>query len=200
MSSKGLRDRKAQASSAELLMAYFIFFLALTMAVLMWTNFIDTIDSRERLTDFEDLTGNIAEKLVRTPGDPSNWSSDHVSAIGLAYEPRTLGPEKILAFIDLMNDSKPSTACPGISNYECNKHLLGVGKHEFFLALKETNWTDPGWTESNWTIVRIGDVNCTAGKYPVDDVERLTVRRTALFRGNVTRLEFTLWHNETGAL
>jgi hypothetical protein len=199
MSSKGLKNRKAQASSAELLLAYFIFFLAVTMAVILWTDITGTINSRERLTEFEDLATNIAEKLVRTPGAPSNWTTNNVSVIGLAYEPRTLSPEKLLAFIDLMNDSKPSPECPGLSNYECNKHLLGVGKHNFYLAVKETNWTDTSWTDMNWTYVRIGGINCTAGKYPVNDVERITVKRTAILQGNVTRVEFTLWHNDTGA-
>ena len=200
MSSKGLRDRKAQASSSELLIAYFIFFLALTMAIVLWTDTTETIDSRERLIDFEDMAANIAEKLVRTPGDPSNWTSNNVSVIGLAYEPRTLSPEKLQVFMDLMNDSKPSAECPGISNYECNKHLLGVGKNNFYLALKETNWTDTNRTDTNWTILRIGNMNCTAGKYPVNDTEKITVKRTALLQGNITRLEFTLWHNDIGAL
>ena len=200
MSSNGLRNRKAQASSTELLIAYFIFFLALTMAVVLWTDTTETINNRERLTDFEELSSNIAEKIIRTPGDPSNWTSDKVSVIGLAYEPRTLSPEKILAFIDLMNDSKPSGACPGLSNYECNKHLLGVGKHNFYFALKETNWTAANWTDMNWTIMIMGNMNYTAGKYPVNDTEKITVKRTAILQGNITRMEFTLWHNDTGAL
>jgi hypothetical protein len=157
MWSKKIRHRKAQASSAELLIAYFIFFIALTMAVVLWTNTTETINARERLEDFDTIAANIAEKLVRTPGAPVNWTADDVLVIGLANEPRRLSNEKVSSFIDLMNDSAYDNSCmdADISNYECNKHLLGVGKHNFYLTLEDMNAT----------ILKVGNITCAAGKY-----------------------------------
>jgi hypothetical protein len=197
MSYKDPRNNKAQASSAELLLAYFIFGICLTVFVTLWTATTEKINSGERFDDFEALSVNIAEKLVRTPGYPSNWSAENVTVVGLANEPRILDNEKVLAFIDLMNDSKMSSnaGCNGITNYECNKALLGVGKHDFYLELQYMNWSS-----GNWTKASVENINCTAGKVPVNDVEKITIMRTALFQQNITRVMLTLWHNETGAL
>ena len=198
MSSKNLSNsRKGQASSAELLLAYFIFAICLTIFVTLWTMTTETINSSERFDDFENLASNIAEKLVRTPGYPSNWSADNVTVVGLAGEPRMLDNAKVLAFIDLMNDSKMSSnaGCIGLKNYECNKDLLGVGKYNFYMELQYMNWT-----AGNWSIVMAGNITCAAGRSPVNDTEEITVMRTALFQGNITRMRFTLWHNETGEL
>jgi hypothetical protein len=197
MSYKDPRSNKAQASSFELLLAYSVFVVCLIIFVTLWTATTEKIESGERTTDFETLASNIAEKLVRTPGYPSNWSEEDVTVVGLAGEPRMLDNEKVLAFMDLMNDSTPSStpSCMGLSNYECNKALLGVGKHDFYLELQQMNWSS-----GNWTISSVENVNCTAGLFPVNDVEKITIIRTALFRQNITRVVFTLWHNETGAL
>lgn len=197
MSYKDHRNNKAQASSFELLLAYFIFVICLSIFVTMWTTTTEKINSSERFDDFENLASNIAEKLVRTPGYPSNWSGDNVTVVGLADEPRILENAKVLAFIDLMNDSKISSApsCTGLSNYECNKALLGVGKHDFYLELQYMNWSS-----GNWTKATVGNINCTAGRLPVNDVEKITIMRTALFQQNISRVMFTLWHNETGVL
>jgi hypothetical protein len=197
MSNKDPSNNKAQASSAELLLAYFIFGICLTIFVTLWTMTMEKINSGERFDDFETLAANIAEKLVRTPGYPSNWSKDNVIVVGLAGEPRMLEYAKVRSFIDIMNDSKASSNpnCSGITNYECNKDLLGVGKHDFYLELQYMNW-DSG----NWTKAAVGDINCTAGRLPINDVEKITIMRTALFQQNITRVMFTLWHNETGVL
>jgi hypothetical protein len=194
---KDPRNNKAQASSAELLLAYFIFGICLTIFVTLWTTTTEKINSGERLDDFENLASNIAEKLVRTPGYPSNWSKDNVIVVGLAGDPRMLESAKVRSFLDLMNDSKASSDpnCSGITNYECNKALLGVGKHNFYLELQYMNWT-----AGNWSIARTGNITCAAGRFPVNDTEKITVMRTALFQQNITRVMFTLWHNETGVL
>jgi len=117
---------KAQANSVELLVGYFIFAMALTIAITLWTTTWDNVNKAEKLDDFETTATYIAEKLVRTPGYPENWTPDNVITIGLANDPRILDNEKIEHFIDMMNDTHISSnpACSGISNYECNKYLF----------------------------------------------------------------------------
>lgn len=190
MWSKG-RNTKAQASSAELLIAYFIFFVALTSSVVLWVTTVETVTSRERLDEFEDLAAGIAEKLVRTSGVPFNWTEENVSVIGLTDEPRELSKAKMLSFIRLMNDSAYDNTCldATLSNYECNKHLVGAGKHDFYLTLEDMNST----------VIIIDNITYAAGRLPVDDVESISIARTAIFQENITRMRFTLWHNETGA-
>jgi len=116
---------KAQANSVELLVGYFIFAMALTIAITLWTTTWDNVNKAEKLDDFETTATYIAEKLVRTPGYPENWTPDNVITIGLANDPRILDNEKVEHFIDMMNDTHPSSkpSCNGISNYECNKYL-----------------------------------------------------------------------------
>lgn len=176
--------KRGQLSSGEIIVAYFIFFLALTASITLWVDATNKINNRERLAEFQDAASDIAEKLVRTKGVPLNWTKEDVAAIGLAREARILSPEKILYFVELMNDSTTSSGCGAISEYECNKHLMGLGKYDFYFQLEDLEGE----------IINIGGVNCIAGRVPVNEAEKITIIRSAILEENITRIKFTLWY------
>ena len=184
------RFRKGQVSSGEIVLAYFIFFIALTIAVTMWVNEVDHIRTKNKFSDFEDTASDIAEKLVRTRGIPGEWGENNVTTIGLADEPRVLSPAKVKMFLDLMNDTKASAnvKCSGISNYECNKELLGVGKYDFYFTLEDLNGT----------IISVDNIKVIAGRYPIDETNQLTNTRPSIFNNNIVQLKLTLWYTDKG--
>ncbi|HDI72858.1 MAG TPA: hypothetical protein ENF58_01855 [Candidatus Altiarchaeales archaeon] len=187
MLSKKFKEKRAQVSSGELLMACFIFFLVLIMAITIWNNTTEKIKGSERFYDLEETAVDISEKLVRTGGIPSGWSKENVTVIGLANEPRVLDQGKILEFLDMMNDSafnNPPCNDPGISNYECNKHILGIGKYEFYFTLEDINGTT----------IEIENISCYTGKEPQNETEKLTVTRTAILNNKIVRMVLTLWY------
>lgn len=186
MLSKKFKGKRAQVSSGELLMAYFIFFLVLTMAITIWSNTTEKIKGSERFYDLEETAVDLAEKLVRTGGVPSTWDKENVTVIGLANEPRVLDQGKVLEFLDMMNDSAYNNPCTGISNYECNKPILGMGKYEFYFTLKDINGTT----------MEIENISCITGRAPIDEIEKLTVVRTAILEGGIVRVILTVWYGE----
>jgi hypothetical protein len=181
---------KGQVSSGEIVLAYFIFFIALTTAVTMWVNEIDHIRTNNRFSDFEDAASDISEKLVRTRGIPSNWDENNVATIGLADEPRVLSPSKISMFVDLMNDSKASTNpdCAGDSNYNCSKSLLGVGKYDFYITIENLNGT----------IISVDNKTVIAGRYPVEETDKLTITRPSIVNNSIVQVKLTLWYTDKG--
>jgi hypothetical protein len=182
--------RKGQVSSGEIVLAYFIFFIALTVAVTMWMDEINHVQVSSRFSDFEDSASDIAEKLVRTQGIPNNWDESSVATIGLADEPRVLSQSKILMFVDLMNESKASMNpnCTGDSNYNCSKSLLGVGKYDFYLTIEDLNGT----------VISVNNTKVIAGRYPVEETDKLTITRPSIVNNTIVQLKLTLWYTQKG--
>lgn len=189
-----LLTNKAQASSAEFLIGYFIFFLVLTITVTLWAETTNRIDRSQKMYEFEEVASETAEKLVRTRGIPPEWGRANVTVIGLAGEPRIMEKSKITEFVRIMNDSSHdihlNADCTGLSNYECNKERLGVGGHDFFFALKDLNGT----------IKSIEGIPCIAGRPPLNETRQVTITRTALLEGNITRMDLTLWTDREDGL
>jgi hypothetical protein len=194
MWSKIIRDEKAQASSAEFLIGYLIFFLILTMAITLWVGTSTKIERSERLYDFEEVAAETAEKLVRTRGVPSEWGRENVTVIGLAGEPRMLEKSKIIEFVRIMNDSSDAIHlngnCDGISNYECNKERLGIGRFNFYFILKNVTGG----------IEYVDGIPCAAGRPLANETQLVTITRTALIGGNITRMDLTVWSDREESL
>ena len=179
--------KRAQISSGELLVAYFIFFLVLTLVITRWSETIKGIEESEDLYNLESVSVDIAEKLVRTRGVPSGWGIENVSVIGLAEEPRVLSPEKVLIFLDMMNDSafnNPPCNDPTISNYECNKPILGIRKYDFYFTLRDINGS----------IIEIENKSGLTGREPPEDTEGLAVTRTAILNEEIVKVILILWY------
>ena len=191
MSFKKPGDR-AQSTSAEFLIGYFIFFLILTLTVLLWSEKVSDIQYSEHFYDREETAVDVAEKLVRTQGVPKNWTWQTVTVMGLADEPRVLSSRKVEDFILLMNDStlapqryiaSAAAGCAGLSNYECNKEVLGVGGYNFTLTIEDINGT----------IMRVNNKTCFAGITAVNQTDAVTVTRTAILDNQIARLKLTIW-------
>lgn len=181
------KGKRAQVSSGELLIAYFIFFFVLALTITRWSSTVEKIEDSERLSDLEDASTDIAEKLVRTKGVPPGWGRENVTVIGLADEPRILNPEKILIFLDMMNDSafnNPPCNDSEISDYECNKHLLGIVHYELYFTLNDINGS----------IMEIENRSCFTGREPSDDIEGIAATRTAILNNEIVRVTLILWY------
>jgi hypothetical protein len=183
--------KRAQSTSMEFLVGYFIFFLLLTLTVVLWSEKVSEIQYSENFYDREETAVDVAEKLVRTHGVPADWGSQNVTVIGLADEPRVLSKNKIIEFLQIMNYSETaptspiylSSGCANLSNYECNKEVLGVGKYDFYFNL----------TDINGTVMEINNMTCITGKSPVNETDAITITRTAILDNQRARMKLTLW-------
>ncbi|MBN2250890.1 MAG: hypothetical protein JW724_02295 [Candidatus Altiarchaeota archaeon] len=190
MWSDKLNNKRAQSSAAEFLIGYFIFFLVLTLAIVLWSSTTSKIANSERLYEFEETCINVAEKLVKTRGVPQNWSREDVTVIGLAETPRTLSRDKLLEFLEIMNDTssdvhlQSESACSGLSNYECNKDMLGAGKYEFHFNLTDINGTTMQWK----------GVTYATGRMPVNNSQQIPVTRTAVLENEVAVIRMIFWY------
>ena len=190
MWSDKLNNKRAQSSAAEFLIGYFIFFLVLTLAIALWSSTTSRIENSERIYEFEETCINVAEKLVKTTGVPQNWSREDVTVIGLAENPRILSQDKLLEFLNIMNDTssdihlQPESSCSGLSNYECNKDMLGAGKYEFYFNL----------TDINGTTVQSGNITYVTGRRPVNDTQGIPITRTAVLDNEVAVIHMVFWY------
>lgn len=176
MELSGYCNKRAQVFSGEFLLAYFIFSIALITAIYLWNSISLDILESERLYDMEDVSVDMAEKLVNTHGLPYNWNSaGEILSIGLVNESRVLDSGKILRFVEIMNVSN--------SNYEDNKYLLGIGRYDFYVNVIDINGSS----------IFIGNQSISAGKIPVNETYKITTIRTAIFNNTIVRVKLTLW-------
>lgn len=177
-------DEKGQVFSGELLLAYAIFTLALILVVYMWSSVVGDIFESEGMYDLENAAMDMSETLMKTPGVPETWNKSNVDAVGLVNTSRSLGEEKVLYFIDLMDSNLYDSNCGGgISNYECNKHLTGIGVYDFYLSMEYLNGS----------VVSINGRPCTTGKQPASETKKITVTRTGLLNTTIVKTRITVW-------
>jgi len=185
------RSRKAQVLSGEFILACVIFLFVLTSIFFLWNTTTRNIAESEISYEMDEVATNAIEKLVRTSGYPEDWenmSIDNVSALGLTTESRILDKEKVLKFLNITSNSTFDNPCipddPTISNYECNKHFLGLGRYDFYFDI----------TYLNGTTVKVQGQNCTTGLIPGDVDYMLTKRRNALLNGDIVKITLTVFY------
>lgn len=179
-------ESRGQVFSGEFLLAYFIFLTVMVFAVLLWHNTERDIIEVEAYRLLEEKSVEAAEQLVRTAGVPSDWSKTNVHSVGLASESRILSTEKISSFIDIMNDSSFESLCSdaNLSNYDCNRHLLGLSGFDFNYEITYLNGTP---------LTVYGKVAQT-GKQALNQTQLITVVRTALLGNDTMRTTLTVWY------
>ena len=88
-----------------------------------------------------------------------------------------------MAFIRIKALYQTGLCLGSISNYDCTRHLLGVGSHEFILNMTYLNGT-PAMANS----VEVSTGNPLGGMK-----EYVTIKRTALLDDEIVRVIFTIW-------
>ena len=186
------RPGKAQVLSGEFILACVIFLFVLASIFFLWSTTTRNIAESEIMHGMDEVATNAIEKLIRTSGYPDDWENippaeiDNVSAIGLATESRILDKKKVLKFLYIMSNNTHNPCGPNISNYECNKHFLGIGRYDFYLDI----------TYLNGTIVNVKGRNCTTGLIPGNTEYMLTKRRNALLDGDIVKVTLTVFYGE----
>jgi len=173
---------RAQVFSGEFLGSYVIFFSALIIVLYLWNSNLTEINATEKQQDMNDLGVQATEQLIRTPGSPRNWTLQNYTVLGLANESRVLQQDKIKSFVVIMSVND-SSLCPGETNYDCNRHLMGLGRYDFAFNM----------TYLNGTSIKMNNTLFSTGRLPANDTRRITVVRTALLEDNMVRIIFTLW-------
>ena len=185
-----LRER-GQILSSEFIIAAVIFMFVLGAILFMWTMTTFQINQSELVYTMDESATNAAEKLVRTGGLPHNWSSlavDNISSLGLVNESRVIDQGKLDRFMILMDDSTTSSVydnpcndgsiSPSPTNYECNRHFLGLGRYDFNITV---NYLD-------------GTSIDKAGVSPSDADYIISKRRNALLDNEVVVVTLTVWY------
>jgi hypothetical protein len=159
----------------------------------MWTTTTFQINQSELVFTMDESATHAVEKLVRTEGLPMNWSglaAENISAVGLSSNAsRILDPKKIDRLVILMDDSVTSAIhdnpCnDGISppplptNYECNRHFLGLGRYNFHFNV----------TYLDGTLID------ESGSPPSDADFIISKKRSALFDTEVVTVTLTVWY------
>jgi len=165
---------KGQLFSGEFLLAYVIFAVVLTMVLLLWTNTTGNINAAEEMYDMERLAVDVSEKLMKTPGFPEDWTTADVMSVGLVNDSGDMDPEKVMGFVALMGNE---------TNYEDNKHLLGIRLYEFYFYLENLSGS----------VVSVNGTPCVTGKSPVNETGRFTMKRAGVFNNTVVRSVLTVW-------
>ncbi|MFH1054738.1 MAG: hypothetical protein V1744_01455 [Candidatus Altiarchaeota archaeon] len=175
-------EPRGQMFSGELLIALVVALAAIILILGLWSSSTREVLETEGFKDMEEAGVDAAEELVRTPGIPSDWGVENVTSLGLANESRILMPHKIRSFIEYMSNDV-STLCSGGMNYECNLHMLGMGGYQFWFNLTYMNGSTVNAEGTPaWTGVRPGSGNNT-----------ITIVRTAILEGKVTKMYLTVW-------
>jgi hypothetical protein len=172
-----------QIFSGEFVVSYLIFLVVLMLLLYLWNTTTRGILDSDTQYSINEASVDVAEQLVRTPGNPFNWTARNVSSIGLANESRRLMRYKIIEFIRMLNTSDTSLCDGGNPNYECNRYLLGLGNYELYFNL----------TYINKTTVVLNDTQCYVGRPPVNETRKITVVRAALIDEDIVLLYLTVW-------
>ncbi len=92
-------------------------------------------------------TANVAEYLLKNPGNPTNWEtltdSNQIIQIGLAQKDRVLSLSKVVAFVNLGN-----------LNYSLAKQKINIPHYDFYAVFTggvdlSTGQASPGNTDTS---------------------------------------------------
>ncbi|MFQ5405548.1 MAG: hypothetical protein ACE5DI_00110 [Candidatus Micrarchaeia archaeon] len=127
-------SKRGQVFTGDFVLSVFVFLIIVTVAGVFWNNLNDSITASENRKDLEFATLVASESLIRTSGNPFNWSNDNLSAvksIGLAVNAQNqsadshiINASKAVMLVRLMED-----------NYSFAKNVLGLGAFEFGFSI-----------------------------------------------------------------
>ncbi len=157
---------KGQIFSSDLIGAAIVVLILLAFIAYIWDDTVDDITRRLEVNELKHLALGISDSLVMTSGTPQDWATSpgNATAIGLAQLPHQLSGERWNAFAGL--------------TYEAQKEKLGVGRFEFWAAIKSTS----------------GATLNSTGSEPVGDY-RIGLSRAVTYNNEPCFLNFILWED-----
>ncbi|MBU0761610.1 MAG: hypothetical protein KKD39_01165 [Candidatus Altiarchaeota archaeon] len=172
-----------QMFSGDFLLGFVIFFAALTLILSVWSTTTREILSGENHLAMEERGSDAVEKLLRTEGIPRNWSETNVLSVGLANSSRILQETKVSSFITMMRDNVSGDCGGTYTKYECKRYLLGMGEYNFLINISNLSGST----------VYVNGMPAVSGRFPVNQSLSLKIERTAVYMGEIVRIDLTAW-------
>ena len=123
MMTRKTKQKKAQVSTTDMLIAIIIFVTLVTFIILGWHNYNEMLLARLENEVAVSKAIEITDHFVKTPGIPTSWNRTNVELIGLASSDRKISEEKVQEFCN-------------ISYYEA-RQLLNLA-YQFYFSIEET--------------------------------------------------------------
>jgi len=117
---------KGQLFSIDFISGTVIFILSFMMLLTL----MDTANTQLRETeDFQQMQSialAISDMLIKSPGNPENWDSSNVKAVGFADSPHVLNESKILSFYSMSRQE--AAIALGLTGYNFNISFIDRNK------------------------------------------------------------------------
>lgn len=159
---------KGQFFSIDLFIALSIFLLVIIIIMDVWGNVRERRSSFEQIASMQMLTHDIADNLIRSEGDPPNWTSQNVKSVGLAKEDHVLSESKLKNFTEM--------------DYNDLRQIFGINCEFYFKITGLDN-----------VIISINDNEVTQGREPANATDLISVKRLALLNQTPVKVYFMLW-------
>jgi len=116
---------RGQISSIDLLVAILLFVLIFFSMRNIWIDNLSSALIESNKFQIQVLSSEALDSLLKTPGYPTNWTSQNVQLIGLADKENVLNSIKVNSFKSL--------------DYETAKSKLGLTLYDFSFDLNSIN-------------------------------------------------------------
>jgi hypothetical protein len=147
--------KKAQVSGLDLILAIMLFSMAIILFSVLWNVVQYNVKTS---ADADIIAIQVANRLLDSPGYPSDWNATNVQLIGLSSERGVIDQSKFQNLINMLGNGSSS-------NYTKARELLGLGPYQLCVSL----------TYPNGTVTQGG--NCNFGNTTSVSI----ITRTALF-------------------
>jgi hypothetical protein len=170
-----LRASKGQVSGLDLTLGMVLVLFIMLSAYDVWGSTVSKMDAFQSHKALDDRLRDVSQLLVRTSGDPANWSStrevdgSRVKSIGFAMSDNVLDYRRI----------EKAQAM----DYDDLKEIMGLGKEELYVTVTELESGDK-------------NVYYRIGRAP--QWTRASANRYALLNGTIVEVKVSLYYgNET---
>jgi hypothetical protein len=152
-----MRCKKAQVSGLDLILAIILFSMVLILFYVLWNV---TQYNVKTSADADIIAIQVANRLLDSPGYPSNWNATNVQLIGLSSERGVMDQSKFEDLLQLMS-----------LNYDEVRQLLGLGPYQIYITM----------TYPDGSPVLINGQPAKGGVPPTNATTVSSITRTALY-------------------
>ena len=164
------KEKKAQISTTDMMVATIIFAVLVTVIMLSWHNYSSKLQVKLEREAIISQAIEITDNMVRTSGTPSAWNRTNVQLIGLASTDRKISKEKVQEFCN-------------ISYNESRKKLNSQYQFHFYISLYNV-------TQEKW----YRDVECGLDPENESDVKKVVnLARPIIYKNETALFGFSLW-------